>query len=109
MTLVLKAGDQLIPFSEVYTVDNSEIEKGIATLHLWDRTQTRLTGTDALEAVMTLKPSALEGRRLRWLKNRWAFHNMVGHPVMQILAWLGFHNAAIRVHDRTVPFPVNHR
>ena len=65
----------------------------------------RATGTDAIEAVMLLKPSALEGRRLKWKKHAWAIHNLIGHPIMQIMAWMGLGRAAVRFHDWTTPTP----
>lgn len=110
MTVAIKAGNLLIPFSDVHHLDITDIETGTAILHFRDgRPTIALTGNDALDAAMAMKPSSLEGRRLRWLKNSWAVHNLIGHPLMQILAWLGLHDAAIRVHDRTVPRPINHR
>jgi hypothetical protein len=33
-------------------------------------------------------------------------HNIIGHPVMQLLAFFGFYRAAFWVHDKTVPRPV---
>ena len=59
----------------------------------------------AIEILMLLKPSALEGRKLKWKRHMWAFHNLVGHPVMQLLALAGFRELAIKVHDMTVPKP----
>jgi hypothetical protein len=67
--------------------------------------ETEARGFDALEAVMALKPSALEGLRLHWNKNAWAVHNLVGHPVMQLLAFARCYKAAMWVHDATVPMP----
>lgn len=62
-------------------------------------------GNDAIEAVMALKPSTLEGRRLKWNKNAWVVHNLIGHPVMQLLAFLGLKRHAIWFHDVTTPRP----
>lgn len=59
----------------------------------------------ALELVWTLKPSALEGKRFRWYKHAWAFHNLIAHPVMQLLAWCGLYTQAMWVHDATTPRP----
>ena len=64
-----------------------------------------VNGLDAIEAAMLLNPACLEGKRLRWPKNVWAFHNLVAHPVMQLLAWGKMHKAAFRLHDNTVPRP----
>lgn len=62
-------------------------------------------GFDAIEAIWCLKPSAVEGRRLKWKKNAWAFHNVIAHPLMQLLAWCGFKREAIYLHDVTTPRP----
>ena len=35
----------------------------------------------------------------------WAVHNLVGHPMMQILTWLGKPELGVRVHDVTIPRP----
>ncbi len=42
-----------------------------------------------------------------WPKNAWVLHNLIGHPLMQILSWLGFKDLAIQVHDATVPTPMS--
>ena len=33
----------------------------------------------------------------------WTFHNLVGHPLSEVLHLLGFERASGRVHDRTLP------
>ena len=60
---------------------------------------------DAIDAVMALRPSALEGKRLRWARHAWALHNLVGHPLLQLLVWLGQTKLGMAVHDGTVPRP----
>jgi hypothetical protein len=103
--LVLKAGDYLLPFTDVKQVEIHDIERELAIIEMKNGDRHYAEGFDAIEAVMALKPSALEGRRLRWHRSAWAFHNLVGHPVLQVLAWLGFKKAAIRFHDYTTPTP----
>ena len=34
---------------------------------------------------------------------RWSLHNLVGHPLMEVLSQAGLHRWAERVHDLTVP------
>lgn len=102
---VLKAGNHLIPLHCVAWVDIESIESQIAYIGCLDGTRYTVEGFDAIEVVMQLKPSALEGRRLKWRKNAWAFHNLVAHPLMQIMVWLGYKKAAIRLHDGTTPRP----
>lgn len=103
--LVIKAGDRLIPFWRVREVQIAEIEDAVVDVVTLDGEVFRASGTDAIEAVMLIKPSALEGRRLKWKRHAWAIHNLVGHPLMQILAWVGLKRAAIRIHDLTTPTP----
>lgn len=98
------AGDALIDPSRVRSVDLSRLDELRITLR-HDGGEAVAEGVQAIEALMTLKPSALEGRRLRWAKRAWVVHNLVGHPLMQVLAFLGLTRAAFAVHDGTVPRP----
>lgn len=104
----IKADQEIFPIDLVDRLDISRIECGIAVLHVAGKT-VELKDFDAFEAVMKLHPSALEGRRLRWPKHAWAFHNLVAHPLMQILVWIGFRRAGLWVHDVTVPHPLGVR
>jgi hypothetical protein len=47
------------------------------------------------------------GNALRKLpkKYQWVLHNIVGHPVMEIVYQLGFGNLANDIHDWTAPTP----
>ena len=103
--LVLKAGNSLIPFSRVREVRVDDIENEIAFIIDLDGVAHKAEGNDAIEAIMALKPSTLEGRRLKWNKNAWVVHNLIGHPVMQMLAFLGLKRHAIWFHDVTTPRP----
>jgi hypothetical protein len=105
----IKAGDIIIPLSSVQSVDISRLEScGVAViLHANGTAEAR--EFDAFEAVMLVHPSALEGRRLRWAKHAWAFHNLVAHPLMQVMVWCGFKRQAIWLHDVTVPKPTGLR
>jgi len=105
----LKAGTSLIPISSVEHVNLKNIEQGSVEIIYQNGKHINAEGFDAIEALMILKPGALEGKRLRWLKNAWAFHNFIAHPVMQILVWLGMKKQAIWLHDVTVPKPSDFR
>lgn len=107
--LCLKAGDQLLPFQDVARADISRLEQGVVAIVMKTGDVHEARGFDAIEAVIALKPSAAEGLRLRWRPHAWAFHNVVGHPVVQILAWLGWKRAAVRFHDWTTPAPRDFR
>ncbi len=56
---------------------------------------------------MRLDPAFFEGRRFRWVRSSWALHNLVGHPLLQLLAWVGHTPLGLRVHDATVPRPAH--
>lgn len=94
-----------MPYGEIARVDISGLERGVVTVHMKDSTSHEAHGFDAIETVMALKPSAVEGLRLRWKPHAWAFHNLVAHPVVQILAWCRLKRAAVRFHDWTTPVP----
>lgn len=103
--LSLKAGTQIIPYHAVVRVDTARIEGLEADLYLVDGTVVTVSGIDAVELAMLLKPSVLEGRRLGWAKRAWWVHNWVGHPLMQLLALVGQPRWGMWVHDATVPRP----
>jgi len=103
--LALKAGNHLIPLDLVKHIDITNIEQSEVSIVTTDGETFKAMGFDAIEAVMVFKPSALEGRRLRWQKGAWAFHNLVAHPLLQVLAWLGFKKTAVWLHDATTPTP----
>ena len=100
----VKAGNSIIPIIWVTDIGIETIEQGFITIQANGKEYTA-HGFDAIETVMVFKPSALEGRRLKWKKNAWFFHNMIAHPVVQILASLGFKRQAVRFHDWTTPIP----
>lgn len=62
---------------------------------------------EASNVVMTICPAALEGKQATYHRHAWAVHNIVGHPLMQICSWLGVPKLGLKIHDRTVPFPIN--
>jgi hypothetical protein len=104
----VKAGDTIIRIDDIQSIDMARIEQGILNVtHKGGISEAR--DFDAFEIVMLLQPAAIEGRRLRWAKNAWAFHNLVAHPLMQVMVWLGFKKRAIWLHDVTVPKPIGLR
>lgn len=34
---------------------------------------------------------------------KYAVHNLVGHPLMEVCNWYGFYELAERIHDKTLP------
>lgn len=105
----IKASGELLRLSDISRVDMREITQGYVDIFTADGQKRRAHDFDAFEIVMLLHPAAVEGTRLRWAKNAWAFHNLVAHPLMQLMVWLGFKRAAIRLHDVTVPKPLGLR
>ncbi len=101
-----KAADQVFALSQVVHADFSAIEQLRVHVQLTTGSCLMLTDIDALELAMRLKPSVLESRRFRWPRWAWMLHNLVGHPVMQVLALLRCYRAAFWVHDATVPRPL---
>lgn len=63
-------------------------------------------GPDAFTLLMQLCPAALEGKQAKYQKHAWAVHNLIGHPLMQICAWLHLTKLGLRIHDATVPNPI---
>jgi hypothetical protein len=104
----VKAGNEIIRIADIDGVDISRIERGTIIISHRGR-KLEAVDFDAFEIVMLLHPAALEGRRLKWVRHAWAFHNLVAHPLMQVMVWLGFRKLAISLHDATVPKPVGTR
>lgn len=107
----VKVDTKLVRVDSIKTVDLSSLEsRGTITVCslnpssqlIWDT----VSGADAINTVMKLCPSALEGQRLKWIRHKWAIHNLIGHPVMQLLSFVKLHKWAIQVHERTIPRPV---
>ena len=101
----LKLGGSLVPLCAVEEIQLDDIEGGtVKVVHSGGRIG-HAHGFDAVEAVMLTRPSALEGRRLRWRRGAWAVHNMLAHPAMQVMAWCGHGRLGVRLHDATTPVP----
>lgn len=111
-TSFLKASDHLIPVKDITNVDITRVEQGTVTIEFQNAGGTRklkAIGFDAIDAVMALRPSALEGKRFRFSKNAWLVHNLIGHPLMQVLSLAGCYKAAMWMHDATTPKPTDFR
>lgn len=103
------ASELILTPQNVLAIDTSDIENLCIVVTTTSHGDVEVRGIHALEAVMLFKPSALENRRLRWVRHAWSVHNLVGHPLMQVLAWLRMYRAAMWIHDATVPKPVGRR
>lgn len=40
---------------------------------------------------------------MKRLYQNWPVHNLIGHPLMQVLMWLGMSKIAALAHDETLP------
>lgn len=103
--MFLRVGSVVVHPDEVSEVDFSEVESLRAVLVLRGGRVLRAYGNDVIDLAMLLRPSVLEGRRMRWPRRAWAFHNLVAHPAMQLLALVGMPALGVRLHDATVPRP----
>lgn len=103
-------GCTLIPVTDIRKVEYSRLASETVTVTLIDGTVTDVTGFQALELIWLLKPSALEGNNnIKWKKHMWAIHNLIAHPLMQLLAWCRLYKQAIQIHDDTVPKPIGYK
>lgn len=107
--MFLLLGDQLVNASDIDRIDFSRIDELTILVHLKDHPVIVVLGIQAIDLLMAIKPSALESRRLRWYRHAWAAHNLIGHPLMQLLAFFKQYKLAMRVHDLTVPRPIGRK
>lgn len=59
-----------------------------------------LEGEEAYDFIQMVHVPQRAAPRMSW---SWLFHNLIGHPLMGILSFLGFQEAAERVHEATLP------
>ena len=107
MKQFFRAGHRLLRVADVVDVDVTELADYRALVRLEDGRTFELVGPDAIELVLVIKPSALEGRRLRGVRHAWALHNLIGHPGMQILTWLHKPKWGLHLHEMTTPRPAS--
>jgi hypothetical protein len=105
----IKINDTLYNVDDILFVDASLVEDLILTVYPKDRMPVEASGLEAIDIIMTLKPSLFEGKRLRFPKRMWIVHNLIAHPLMQLLALVGFRKQALWLHEVTVPRPLGKR
>lgn len=99
--------DKIVNTHDISTVIIDElVEKGHIVVKRIGFTEEVVKGPEAVNLVMRLCPDALEGKRMKFIRNSWAIHNLIGHPLMQIFSWLGLPKLGIKIHDGTVPNPI---
>lgn len=101
--LFLKTDTHIIALSDISSIDLARLEELIVVVTTRQGVVSTATALNALELVMQTRPSAVEGRRFRAPKTAWMVHNLIAHPVMQLLALCRLYRAAFWVHDVTVP------
>jgi hypothetical protein len=94
----------LVHRDKVSYIDLTRVGEAHLVIHYEGKSE-EVTGIQAIEILMQLRPSALEGHRMRWVKGAWILHNVVAHPVMQLLALFKLYGPAMWLHDATVPKP----
>ena len=99
--------DKLISTAIISWVDYRNLSRhGYVRVHYTDNDVETVEGTEAIQLMMALDSSALEGQRLKHARHTWAIHNLIGHPLMQICAWLHLTQLGLFIHDITVPTPI---
>lgn len=101
----VRAGNTLINEGHIESIDSSRLEAFIVSLQLRSGVVLELHGQPALDLVMQVNPALLEGKRMRFARGAWAFHNLVAHPLLQVLSWFGCTKLGFRIHDMTIPKP----
>jgi hypothetical protein len=102
----VKVGKLVVHRDTIFSIDCEGLTRPVP--RVWVSLQGSLDGVvlegqEALDLVMQIQPSALEGKRLRFARHAWTFHNLVAHPALQVLSWLGMTRLGFKIHDATVP------
>lgn len=91
----------------IHSIDYSQlIEHGYVKVYRVGTSYDLVEGPEAFNLMMELCPAALEGHRAKYHRHAWAIHNLLGHPLMQVLSWLHLTQLGIKIHDATVPNPI---
>lgn len=107
----IRVDDQLIRLHQVTRIAFGEIEQLRITVFYKDSESSTqenkmiVEGIPAIDLLMEVKASVLESKRLKWARHAYAIHNLIGHPLMQLLAFLRKYRWAMFIHDLTVPTP----
>src|SRR5688500_2235523 len=66
----------------------------------------QVRGQEAINLIIKHCPELLEGNpELKFIKYSWVFHNLIAHPLMQLLFFFGFKKLGLKIHDITIPKP----
>jgi hypothetical protein len=106
MNQFVKVGHKVYNLDTVASIDASQVEQLRLTLILTNGATVDVEGLEAIEVIMATKPSFFEGKRLKFPKRMWILHNVVAHPLMQVLSLVGLRKQGLWLHDITVPRPI---
>lgn len=109
MSNYLKIHNFLYSPEHIEKIDCRDIEKMIVYVYIVTGNIITVEGLDAINIVMDANPAMIEGKRFKFKKGMWIIHNMIAHPVMQILALLRCYKIAMWVHDVTIPKPIDRK
>lgn len=102
----VKTDTAVVAIDDISSIDCSQIEKLQVCVYTKTNQAYTATNLNAIELLMQTRPSALEGKRLKWAKFSWIIHNVFAHPLMQFFALLKMYKIAFWIHDSTVPRPL---
>lgn len=103
----IEANSLMIPMERVDRIDLSDIRNSQVVIILLSGEKIVAQDFDAYR--IAIMSENLEGKAMRWVKHSWAFHNIFGHPILQIFVWLGMTKLGLRFHDWTAPKPIGFR
>jgi hypothetical protein len=103
----VEAAGCMLPLHQVDKIDLNNLMNGEVHVHL---NSGEIVVAEEFEAFrIAMMSQNLEGKPLRWVRHKWAIHNLIAHPLMQILVWIGCRKSAMWVHDITSPKPIGLR
>lgn len=98
--------NQILNSDDIRWIECSNLMKtGTIRLYLQNGSSELVDGHEAMDIVIRLCPDFLEGKQARYARHAWSIHNLIGHPLMQICAWLHLTSLGIKIHDATIPDP----
>jgi hypothetical protein len=87
---------------DIKDIDRLEIRIQVGDSAMFYR---KLEGMDTVNFIYRFYPHLLEGKRLKFIKHGWMIHNLIGHPLMQLLCFFKCYKLGMRIHDKTIPKP----
>lgn len=105
--MFLHFNGRLVNSDTISSIDVEElVDNEYIRVHYKDGKMELVERMDAFHIVDELAPAALEGRKAKYRRHAWAIHNLLGHPLMQVCAWLHLPRLGLKIHDMTIPFPI---